>query len=79
MQEGGPPKLVYQPGRGRPRGTGGLQRNGVCQLRSDGRRFRGYTGLTTYELTFDTPGEYPYYCALHGSPTMGMRAKVTVT
>jgi plastocyanin len=44
-----------------------------------GADFEPFTGLTTYELTFDTPGEYPYFCALHGSPTMGMRGTITVT
>ena len=26
----------------------------------------------TYSHVFDTPGEYPYYCELHGIPTAGM-------
>jgi len=33
-----------------------------------------------YELTFDTPGEYLYYCVLHGSNAgEGMAARVIVT
>jgi plastocyanin len=79
MQEGGPPKLVFNPdvvGRVGPDVYSGT---GYANSGAMGADFEEYTGLTTYELTFDTPGEYPYYCALHGSPTMGMRAKVTVT
>ena len=35
-------------------------------------------GPMTFELTFDTPGDYEYYCIVHGSPTQGMRAKIKV-
>jgi plastocyanin len=79
MQEGGPPKLVFNPdivGRVGPEVYSG---QGYANSGAMGADFQVFTGLSTYELTFDTPGEYPYYCALHGSPTMGMRAKVTVT
>jgi len=79
MQEGGPPKLVFNPdvvGRVGPDVYSGT---GYANSGAMGADFAQYTGLTTYELTFDTPGEYPYYCALHGSPEMGMRAKITVT
>jgi len=79
MQEGGPPKLVFNPdivGRVGPEVYSGT---GYANSGAMGADFEEYTGLTTYELTFDTPGEYLYYCALHGSPTMGMRAKVTVS
>jgi len=29
--------------------------------------------------TFDEPGEYPYYCSLHGTPTRGMVGRIRVT
>ena len=32
----------------------------------------------TYSHVFDTPGEYPYYCELHGLPTVGMIGVVIV-
>lgn len=32
----------------------------------------------TAERTFDTPGEYAYYCSLHGTPTAGMIGGVKV-
>lgn len=30
------------------------------------------------EITFDEPGEYPYYCTLHGTTTKGMVGAVRV-
>ncbi|MBA2520242.1 MAG: hypothetical protein H0V24_11295 [Chloroflexia bacterium] len=30
-----------------------------------------FGGLNPYELTFDTPGEYSYYCILHASGPEG--------
>lgn len=34
----------------------------------------------SFEFTFDTPGDYPYYCMLHGGPGgVGMAATLTVT
>lgn len=32
-----------------------------------------------YEYVFTTPGEYPYYCTLHGTATAGMIGTVVVT
>ena len=32
----------------------------------------------TYSYVFDTPGEYPYYCELHGLPDVGMIGVVVV-
>ncbi|MDQ2678831.1 MAG: cupredoxin domain-containing protein [Actinomycetota bacterium] len=32
----------------------------------------------TATLVFDDPGEYPYYCSLHGTPTKGMIGAVLV-
>jgi plastocyanin len=32
-----------------------------------------------YEHVFSTPGEYPYYCTLHGTATAGMIGTVVVT
>ena len=29
-------------------------------------------------ITFDEPGDYPYYCSLHGTPTRGMIGAVRV-
>ena len=30
-------------------------------------------------VTFDEPGEYPYYCSLHGTDTAGMTGSIVVT
>ena len=32
----------------------------------------------SYSLTFDTPGDYFYFCSVHGSPTGGMRGTIVV-
>jgi plastocyanin len=29
-------------------------------------------------ITFDEPGEYPYYCSLHGTTTKGMVGAIRV-
>ncbi len=29
-------------------------------------------------VTFDEPGDYPYYCSLHGTATKGMRGAIRV-
>ncbi len=78
-QPGGPPKLVFNPDIVGRRGPQVYNGKGYANSGAMGADFKEFTGLTTYELTFDTPGQYPYYCSLHGSPTMGMRAKITVT
>ena len=33
----------------------------------------------TYAHVFGTPGNYEYYCTIHGSPTAGMRGTIVVT
>jgi plastocyanin len=32
-----------------------------------------------YTVLFDTPGEYPYYCSIHGTKDVGMIGTVVVT
>ena len=32
-----------------------------------------------YGHVFDEPGEFDYYCSVHGTPTIGMIGKVIVT
>ena len=32
-----------------------------------------------YEYTFLEPGEYPYYCSIHGNETVGMTGTIVVT
>ena len=38
----------------------------------------GSGGGDTYELTFDAPGTYAYYCPIHADPTNGMIGEVVV-
>lgn len=78
-QAGGPPKLVINPAIVAPAGPSVYRGQGYANSGALGADFGKYTKLTTYELTFDMPGAYHYYCALHGSPTMGMRGTITVT
>ena len=78
-QEDGPLKLIVNPAVVQRAGSPVYNGTGYANSGTMGADFAPFTGLTTYELTFDTPGEYLYYCALHGSPTRGMRAMVTVT
>lgn len=33
---------------------------------------------TEQTITFDTPGDYPYYCSLHGTKTKGMIGAIRV-
>ena len=42
-----------------------------------GQPAEGFHDWST-ERTFDTPGEYVFYCDVHGSPTSGMRGRVRV-
>ena len=69
-QPAGPPLLVLNPDvmapAGGPSYDGGYANSGWLQ--EDASEFpEGITFPTTWELTFDQPGEYPYYCTLHGA------------
>jgi plastocyanin len=75
-QAGGPPKILLNPQAFYP--AGGSTYSGTGYLNS-GFMGEAFQGPTTYELTFDTPGDFDYYCIIHGSPTQGMRAKIKVT
>jgi plastocyanin len=39
----------------------------------------GFAPGDTYSHVFTEPGEYPYYCSLHGTATAGMIGRVVVT
>ena len=39
----------------------------------------GFAPGDSYEYVFSTPGEYPYYCSLHGTATVGMVGTIVVT
>jgi len=40
--------------------------------------FNNGTLTTTFVHTFNTAGDYGYYCTIHGTPTSGMRGTVHV-
>jgi plastocyanin len=81
-QPDGPPKIIQNPLTLFPQG--GDVYNGEGYVNSG---FLGelngqpLPGGTEYELTFDTAGEYPYYCILHasGPEGPGMAGTITVT
>lgn len=72
----GPPKLILNPllvapAAGSIAPDAGLVNTGFMSTR--------FPFPPTAELTFDTPGEYTYYCPIHGSPTQGMRGTIVVS
>jgi plastocyanin len=82
-QPSGPPKIIQNPLSLFP--AGGPVYSGQGYVNSG---FLGelngqpLPGGPAYELTFDTPGEYPYYCILHASgpeDAAGMAGTIVVT
>jgi plastocyanin len=81
-QPSGPPKIIQNPATLFPQG--GQVFNGEGYVNSG---FLGelngepLPGGPAYELTFDTAGEFPYYCILHasGPEGPGMAGTITVT
>ncbi len=85
-QEGGPPTLVVNPMVFFPAGGDSFDGTGLANSGFLGREnaevYEEFPRTSTYELTFTTPGEYRYYCALHsGGPDdeHGMIGTITVT
>jgi plastocyanin len=74
-QEDGPPLLILNPdlvaAAGEP-----AYRDG--EFANTGFLSTRFPFPHSAELTFDAPGEYPYYCAIHGSPNQGMRGTIVV-
>ncbi len=81
-QPNGPPKIIQNPMT--------LFRQGGEVYNGEGYFNSGFLGElngqplpggTAYELTFDTPGDYPYYCILHasGPEGPGMAGTIRVT
>jgi plastocyanin len=44
----------------------------------EGRQTDGFEPGTSFTVTFDKAGDYPYYCSLHGTTTKGMTGAVRV-
>ncbi len=73
-QADGPPKLIQNPETLLAQGGDVYQGEGFFHSGFMGVIAPGgptYGGSNPYELTFDTPGEYGYYCLLHGSGPAG--------
>ena len=81
-QPGGPPTIIQNPmtlfPQGEPvySGEGYVNSGFLGELNGE-----PLPGGPAFELTFDTAGEYPYYCILHasGPEGPGMAGTITVT
>jgi plastocyanin len=81
-QPGGPPKIIQNPLTLFPQGGEIYSGEGLVNSGFLGElNGEPLPGGTTYELTFDTAGEFPYYCVLHasGPEGPGMVGTITVT
>jgi plastocyanin len=67
-QADGPPKFVHNPATLFPAGGPVCRGKGYV---NSGVMGEGFRGVDPFELTFDTAGDYPYYCALHASGPEG--------
>jgi len=71
-QPGGPPTIVQSPLTFFPQGGEVYSGEGLFNSGFLGELAgEPVIGDLAYELTFDTAGEYPYYCAIHGSGPEG--------
>jgi plastocyanin len=71
-QPDGPPKIVQNPLTLFPQGDPVYSGEGYVNSGFMGElNGEPLPGGTAYELTFDTPGDYPYYCILHASGPEG--------
>ena len=86
-QPTGPPLLVFNPEVMEPAGGDSYQGGSYANsgwLQDEEAEFpEGVEFPDTWELTFDAPGEYTYYCALHGGAEgeelMGMVGTIVVS
>src|SRR5215213_3898613 len=81
-QPSGPPKIVLSPLLLFPQGGDVYSGEGLFNSGYMGElNGEPLPGGLDYELTFDTAGEFPYYCALHasGPEGPGMVGTITVT
>jgi plastocyanin len=81
-QEDGPPKIIQNPLTLFPQGGPVFNGEGYANSGFLGElNGEPLPGGPAYELTFDTAGEYPYYCILHASGPAGpgMAGAITVT
>jgi plastocyanin len=74
-QAGGPPNLVLNPALVAAAGGSVFQPR---ELANTGFLSTRFPFPPTADMTFEVPGEYPYYCAIHGSPNQGMRGTIVV-
>ena len=81
-QPSGPPKIIQNPLTLFPQGGEVYDGEGYFNSGFLGElNGQPLPGGPAYELTFDTPGDHPYYCILHasGPEGPGMAGRITVT
>lgn len=79
-QDDGPPKIIQNPLTLFPQGGAVFNGEGYANSGFLGEiNGEPLPGGPAYELTFDTAGEYPYYCILHASGPAGPGMAGTVT
>lgn len=79
-QASGPPKFVQNPLTFFPQGGEVFSGEGFFSSGFIGEiNGQPMPGTNQYELTFDTAGEYPYYCILHASGPEGPGMAGTIT
>lgn len=79
-QEDGPPKIIQNPLTLFPQGGPVFNGEGYANSGFLGEiNGEPLPGGPAYELTFDTAGEYPYYCILHASGPAGPGMAATIT
>jgi plastocyanin len=59
----------------------GINEHNVLSIEGDtwGVEVDDFQPGAVYSHVFDEPGEYRYYCSIHGSDTVGMVGTITVT
>jgi plastocyanin len=79
-QPGGPPKIIQNPLTLFPQGGDVFNGEGYTNSGFLGElNGQPLPGGPAYELTFDTAGEFPYYCILHASGPEGPGMAGTIT
>lgn len=75
-QPSGPPKIILPNDVALPAGGPVYSGKGFF---SSGLLGLGFSTFSEYQLTFVAPGEYAYFCLLHGDPKSGMHATLKVS
>lgn len=75
-QPSGPPKIILPNDVALPAGGPAYAGKGFF---NSGLLGPGFSTFSSYQLTFVAPGDYAYFCLLHGDPKSGMHAMLKVS